>query len=60
VNSLDMVICDTHHIRLCNGKPNQDVRWSGMKQEDSITPVTEFSWAAPDPNVNCWDNFHHL
>jgi hypothetical protein len=58
--SLDGVVCDTHHVKFCNGKPHQDVRWYGMKQADGTTPVTDFSWAAPDPIINCWDTFHQL
>jgi hypothetical protein len=57
-NSLDVVICDTYCVRLFNGKPQLDVRLSGMTQVDGKTLVTNFSWAAPDPDMNCWDKFH--
>jgi hypothetical protein len=57
-NSLDVVICDTPRVRLCNGKPQPDVRLSGMIQVDGKTLVTDFSWAAPDPDMNCCNKFH--
>jgi hypothetical protein len=58
INSLDVVIYDTHRVRLRNGKPQPDVRLSGMTQVDGKTLVTDFSWAAPYPDMNCWDKFH--
>jgi hypothetical protein len=59
-NSLELVICDTHCVRLCNGKPQPGVRLSGMILVDGKTLVTNFSWAAPDPDMNCWDNSHQF
>jgi hypothetical protein len=57
-NSLDVVICRTRRVQLCNGKPQPDVRISGMTQVDEKTLTTDFSWAAPHPDMNCWDKFH--
>jgi hypothetical protein len=59
-HSLDVVICDTHRIRLCNGKPKTHVRHSGMRKADGKTLVTYFSWAAPDPDINCWEKFYQF
>jgi hypothetical protein len=60
-NSLDVVIiCDTHRIRLCNGKPQPHVRQSGMRKADEKMLVTDFCLAAPDPDKNYWDNYHQL
>jgi hypothetical protein len=59
-HSLDVVICDTHRVRLCNGKPQPHVQHSDMRKADGKTLVSYLSWADPYPDMNCLDKFHQF
>jgi hypothetical protein len=48
-----------HSDRLCT-QTHPPVIEAGLVRVDDGAPVTDFSWACPNPDWSCWNKFHNF
>jgi hypothetical protein len=56
---MTVIICLVHSARLCAQAP-PSVTEAGLVRVDDGAPVTDFSWACPNPDWSCWNEFHNF
>jgi hypothetical protein len=52
-------ICLKHSARLCT-RTHHPVTEAGLVRVGDGAPVTDFSWACPNPDWSCWKKFHNF